>query len=123
MKRLNHLHRTRFTLALGFALAAGTGVSHAAEGQEPTPAAPSASTAASTAATTAATTEATAQVTEASSSTVRRWVAAQGQREQASATRQTLSGPVMRRVHDRYLKSFEQDIPTRVRDTESFGKR
>lgn len=115
MKRLNHLHRTRVTLALGFALVAGTGMAHAAEAREPTPAAPSA--------TTEDTTEDTAPVTQASSSTVRRWVAAQGQREQASATRQTLSGPVMRRVHDRYLKSFEQDIPTRVRDAESFGKR
>lgn len=55
--------------------------------------------------------------------TTRQWVQAQGQREQASATRQTLSGPVMRRVHDRYLKSFEADIPTRLRDGESFGKR
>lgn len=53
----------------------------------------------------------------------RQWVNAQGQREQASATRQTLSGPVMRRVHDRYLKSFETEVPTRLRDTESFGKR
>lgn len=53
----------------------------------------------------------------------RQWVQAQGQREQASATRQTLSGPVMRRVHDRYLKSFETDVPTRLRDSEPFGKR
>lgn len=55
--------------------------------------------------------------------TTRQWVNAQGQREQASATRQTLSGPVMRRVHDRYLKSFETEVPARLRDTESFGKR
>jgi len=55
--------------------------------------------------------------------TTRQWVAAQGQREQASATRQTLSGPVMRRVHERYLKSFETEVPTRLRDSESFGKR
>ena len=55
--------------------------------------------------------------------TTRQWVNAQGQREQASSTRQTLSGPVMRRVHDRYLKSFETEVPTRLRDTEAFGKR
>jgi len=55
--------------------------------------------------------------------TTRQWVHAQGQREQASATRQTLSGPVMRRVHERYLKSFETEVPTRLRDSESFGKR
>ena len=55
--------------------------------------------------------------------TTRQWVQAQGQREKASATRQTLSGPAMRRVHDRYLKSFETDVATRLRDGESFGKR
>lgn len=55
--------------------------------------------------------------------TTRQWVNTQGQREQASATRQTLSGPVMRRVHERYLKSFEAEVPTRLRDSESFGKR
>lgn len=65
----------------------------------------------------------TAPVAPATGVTTRQWVAAQGQREQASATRQTLSGPVMRRVHDRYLKSFETEVPTRLRDTEAFGKR
>lgn len=55
--------------------------------------------------------------------TTRQWVNAQAQREQASTTRQTLSGPVMRRVHDRYLKSFDNEVPTRLRDGEPFGKR
>lgn len=46
----------------------------------------------------------------------RRWLQAQGSREQASATQPTLSGPVMRRVHERYLKSFEQPIPEKLAD-------
>jgi hypothetical protein len=44
------------------------------------------------------------------------WLRAQSQRGQASNTQQTLSGPVMRRVHDRYLKSFEQPVPERLSD-------
>ncbi len=46
----------------------------------------------------------------------RSWLQAQGSREQASATPPTLSGPVMRRVHERYVKSFEQPIPERLAD-------
>ena len=33
------------------------------------------------------------------------WLQAQGNREQASANRPTLSGPALRRTHDRYLRS------------------
>lgn len=46
----------------------------------------------------------------------RNWLQAQGSREQASATPPTLSGPVMRRVHERYVKSFEQPIPEKLAD-------
>lgn len=46
----------------------------------------------------------------------RRWLQAQGAREQASAKQPTLSGPVMRRVHERYVKSFEQAVPEQLTD-------
>lgn len=46
------------------------------------------------------------------------WVRAQAQREQASRQPQAMSGAVMQRVHERYLKSFETPVPTRVRDSE-----
>jgi Protein of unknown function (DUF3613) len=47
----------------------------------------------------------------------RGWLQAQGNREQASAQRPTLSGPALRRTHDRYLKSFETDIPQQLRES------
>ncbi len=40
----------------------------------------------------------------------RSWLSAQGSRKQASRTRQTLSGPVMSTVHERYVKSFSQEV-------------
>jgi len=41
---------------------------------------------------------------------------AQASRKQASATRQTLSGPVLSAVHERYVKSFAQPVePTPIR--------
>lgn len=46
----------------------------------------------------------------------RRWLQAQGAREQASAKQPTLSGPVMRRVHERYVRSFEQPVPEQLTD-------
>lgn len=39
------------------------------------------------------------------------WLGGQARRQQASKTRQTLSGPVMQAVHERYVKSFTVDIP------------
>jgi hypothetical protein len=48
--------------------------------------------------------------------TSRRWLQAQGQHEQASLVQPTLSGPVMHRVHERYLKSFERPIPDKLGD-------
>lgn len=48
----------------------------------------------------------------------RAWIKAQGEREQASRRAQPMSGPVMQRVHERYLKSFEVPVPTRIRDGE-----
>ncbi len=47
----------------------------------------------------------------------RGWLQAQGSREQASTNRPTLSGPALRRTHDRYLKSFEADIPQQLRES------
>jgi hypothetical protein len=40
----------------------------------------------------------------------RAWLGAQASRKQASGTRQTLSGPVMSKVHERYAKSFAIEI-------------
>lgn len=36
----------------------------------------------------------------------RKWLRSQAAREQASPTRQTQSGPVMKAVHERYVRSF-----------------
>lgn len=47
----------------------------------------------------------------------RSWLQAQGAREQASANRPTLSGPALRRTHDRYLRTFEVDIPQQLRES------
>lgn len=47
----------------------------------------------------------------------RGWLQAQGNREQASANRPTLSGPALRRVNNRYLKTFEVEIPQQLRDS------
>lgn len=47
----------------------------------------------------------------------RQWLQAQGNREQASANRPTLSGPALRRVNNRYLKTFEVEIPQQLRDS------
>jgi hypothetical protein len=49
------------------------------------------------------------------------WLSAQAGRKQASRTRQTLSGPVMSKVHERYLESFKRAIPDRLRDETNFG--
>lgn len=47
----------------------------------------------------------------------RQWLQTQGSGEQASANRPTLSGPALRRVHDRYLRTFEVDIPQQLRES------
>lgn len=47
----------------------------------------------------------------------RQWLQSQSSREQASAARPTLSGPALRRVHDRYLRTFEVDIPQQLRES------
>lgn len=47
----------------------------------------------------------------------RGWLQTQSNREQASANRPTLSGPALRRVHDRYLRSFDPDIPQQLRES------
>ncbi len=47
----------------------------------------------------------------------RGWLQSQASREQASPHRPTLSGPALRRVHDRYLRSFELDIPQQLRES------
>lgn len=40
----------------------------------------------------------------------RQWLRSQSQREQASPQRQTLTGPAMKAVHDRYVRSFTTPI-------------
>lgn len=40
----------------------------------------------------------------------RQWLRHQAQREQASPQRQTLTGPAMKAVHDRYVRSFTTPI-------------
>lgn len=47
----------------------------------------------------------------------RQWVQAQGAREQATSKRPTLSGPVLRKTHDRYLRSFDNEIPQQLRES------
>lgn len=47
----------------------------------------------------------------------RQWLQGQSSREQASPNRPTLSGPALRRVHDRYLRTFEVDIPQQLRES------
>jgi hypothetical protein len=47
----------------------------------------------------------------------RKWLQAQGNREQASANRPSLSGPALRRTHDRYLRTFEIEIPQQLRES------
>jgi hypothetical protein len=46
----------------------------------------------------------------------REWIAQQASRKQASTTKQTLSGPIMGKVHGRYLESFTRPVPDRLRD-------
>lgn len=47
----------------------------------------------------------------------RQWLQGQSGREQASANRPSLSGPALRRVHERYLRTFEVDIPQQLRES------
>lgn len=47
----------------------------------------------------------------------RQWVQAQGNQEQASRQRPTLSGPVLRKTHERYLRSFDNEIPQQLRES------
>jgi Protein of unknown function (DUF3613) len=47
----------------------------------------------------------------------RQWLQGQSGGEQASANRPTLSGPALRRVHERYLRTFEVDIPQQLRES------
>lgn len=47
----------------------------------------------------------------------RSWLQAQASGEQASAARPALSGPVLRKVHERYVNSFGTPIPERVGDS------
>lgn len=44
------------------------------------------------------------------------WLQAQSSRAQASPVRQTLSGPVLSKVHERYVKSFAEPIPRKLND-------
>lgn len=50
------------------------------------------------------------------------WLMAQGARQQASKTRQTLSGPVMGKVYERYVKSFTIPIPAHIGDRTSASR-
>lgn len=52
----------------------------------------------------------------------RNWLQAQGSREQASAVRPNLSGPALRRTHDRYLRTFEVEIPQQLRESAPSNK-
>ncbi|MEY2842388.1 MAG: hypothetical protein RI920_425 [Pseudomonadota bacterium] len=54
----------------------------------------------------------------------RTWLGTQASRKQASSTRQTLSGPVMSTVNQRYVKSFGHEVDaTPLRSESSLGKR
>ena len=47
----------------------------------------------------------------------RAWLEMQAGRQQASKTRQTVSGPVMSKIHERYVNSFKTPVHESVRDT------
>jgi Protein of unknown function (DUF3613) len=50
----------------------------------------------------------------------RKWTRAQAQQEQATRNRQTLSGPVMTSIHQRYVESFRNKIePTSLHNRRS----
>jgi hypothetical protein len=51
----------------------------------------------------------------ASGSATRQWLSKQETAANASAHRQTLSGPAMSRVYERYLKTFEQAVPEKLK--------
>jgi Protein of unknown function (DUF3613) len=60
--------------------------------------------------------EASKEISIGKGDATRAWLGAQAGRKQGSQTRQSLSGPVMSTVHDRYVKSFAQPIePTPIR--------
>lgn len=48
------------------------------------------------------------------------WLDAQRGGQLASAQRQPLSGPVMEKIYERYVKSFGQAIPAQYQHTEGF---
>ncbi len=99
--RLPVMRTWRAALAVSAGLLAPVGVSWA-QAQAPTATAPVASTEAASGA--------PAQNQAGDGKATRAWLGAQSGRKQASSTRQTLSGPVMSTVHDRYVKSFAQPI-------------
>lgn len=48
------------------------------------------------------------------------WLELQRSGQAASAQRQPLSGPVMEKMYERYVKSFGQPIPAQFQHTEGF---
>lgn len=52
----------------------------------------------------------------------RQWLRAQASREQASPNRPTLSGPTMKAVHERYVRSFTTPIePTSLHNRDAIS--
>ena len=108
--------RTALAVMLGAALTATWIAPRAALAEEAAPAAVAPEAASEPFSTEEWQLEQKRQVPETGRAT-RNWVQAQGSREQASPNRPTLSGPALRRAHDRYLRTFEVEIPQQLRES------
>lgn len=109
-------HPTSLLLTLSLLAASPCHAAEAREAAAATP--PLAASAASPPADTPSATLASRQSVDAdnkpgSGRASRAWLAAQASGQQASAQPPTLSGPVLRKVHERYVNSFGQAIPDR----------
>ena len=83
---------------------------------QPAPAASAASAAAATEASASAPAPAAAHKPIAGGQATRAWLASQASGEAASPHAQPLPGPAMQRAYARYLKTFEKDVPDKLRD-------
>lgn len=115
-QRLSTRARTALQMVLGFALSTTLLTPQPALAAEPVAGAVAATPAAEPVATEEWQLEQKRQVPETGRAT-RAWLQAQGHREQASANRPALSGPALRRAHDRYMRTFEVDIPQQLRES------
>lgn len=114
--RLSTRARTALQMVLGFALSTAMLTPRPTLAAEPDAGASAATPAAAPFATEEWQLEQKRQAPETGRAT-RAWLQAQGHREQASTNRPTLSGPALRRAHDRYMRTFEVDVPQQLRES------